>query len=99
MIQAALNEVGIDFPHPGEVIEPGPYSFRIAAPADAKEVSISIDDEGWRSCRRDDGHWWFDWPGQEAGQGAGDHVAVTRVIEGNGTLLVTQPRLFRVRPR
>lgn len=95
MIQTALKEVGIDFPHPGETIAPGTYSFRIAAPSDAKEVRISIDDEAWQSCRRSDGHWWFDWNNQAAG----DHVAVSRVIENDGSILVTQPRLFRVQPR
>lgn len=96
MIQTALKEVGIDFPQPGETIAAGStYSFRIAAPADAKEVSISIDDEAWHSCRQSDGHWWFDW----SNQNPGNHVAVSRVIENDGSLLVTQPRLFKVQPR
>ena len=95
MIQTQLKEVGIDFPHPGETIAPGSYSFRIAAPADAKEVSLSIDDEAWHPCRQSDGHWWFDWNNEAAG----DHVAVSRVIENDGSMHVTQPRLFRVQPR
>lgn len=95
MIQTALKELGIEFPQPGETIAPGAYSFRIAAPADAKEVSISIDDEAWHSCRQSDGRWWFD----SNNEAIGDHVAVSRVIENDGSLHVTQPRLFRVQAR
>jgi membrane protein implicated in regulation of membrane protease activity len=95
MIQTALKEVGIDFPQPGETIAPGEYSFRVAAPVDAQEVRISIDDEAWQACRQSNGHWYFDWNNQSAG----DHVAVSRVIESDGSILVTQPRLFRVQPR
>jgi hypothetical protein len=92
MIQTALKEVGIDYPHAGETIAPGSYSFRISAPADAKEVSISIDDDSWKRCRQSGGSWWFDW----SNSAAGEHVAVSRVIENDGSILVTQPRLFRV---
>jgi hypothetical protein len=92
MIQTQLKEIGIDFPHPGETIVPGSYSFRIAAPADAKEVRLSIDDEAWHPCRQSGGHWWFDW----RNEALGEHVAVSRVIDKDGSLHVTQPRLFRV---
>jgi hypothetical protein len=95
MIQTQLKEVGIDFPQPSETIVPGPYRFRIAAPADAQEVSLSIDDEAWHACRRGDGHWWFD----SDNQAVGDHVAICRVIENDGSLLVAQPRIFVVKAR
>lgn len=95
MIQTELKELSIDFPHPGETIAPGSYSFRIAAPLDAKEVSLSIDDEAWHACRQSEGRWWFDW----SGAAVGDHVAVCRVIECDGSAHLTQPRLFRVQPR
>ena len=94
MIQAPLKTVGIDYPNPGETIATGDYSFRISAPSDAKEVRLSIDDGDWKPCRKDDGHWWFDW----TAQAQGEHIAVSRVIEADGSLLVTQPRLFKVQP-
>lgn len=95
MIQTQLKEIGIDYPHSGEVIAPGQYSFRLSAPADAKEVRLSIDDGPWQLCRDDNGYWWYDWP--EAAPGA--HVAVSRVIEKDGSLILGQPRLFQVNPR
>jgi len=92
MIQTQLKEIGIDYPHSGEVLAPGPYSFRLCAPSDAQEVRLSIDDGPWQSCRADDGHWWFDW--SEATPG--EHVAVSRVIEKDGSLILGQARLFQV---
>lgn len=94
MIQIPLKEIGIEYPHSGETIASGPYSFRICAPADAQEVRISIDDGSWQSCRADNGYWWFDWSASTPGE----HVAVSRVIEKDGSLLLGQPRLFRVQP-
>lgn len=95
MIQAPLKTVGIDYPCTDEAIAPGQnYSIRVTAPADAKEVRISIDDGDWKACRMENGHWWYDW----TAQGEGDHIAVSRVIEADGSMLVTQPRLFKVRP-
>jgi len=94
MIDAPLKTVGIDYPRSGEAIAPGqPYSFRVTAPADAREVRLSIDDGEWLACRNGEGHWWFDW----TAQAEGDHIAVSRVIESDGSMLVTQPLLFKVR--
>ncbi|MBI4425362.1 MAG: hypothetical protein HY554_16655 [Elusimicrobia bacterium] len=95
MIQTQLKEVGIDYPHTGESVAPGAYTFRITAPEDAREVRLSIDDGAWEPCRRENGHWWFDWASREEG----DHVAISRVIEADGSVLVSPPRLFRVEPR
>lgn len=95
MIEAPLKTVGIEYPYASEVIARSQsYSFRISAPVDAKEVRLSIDDEGWQQCRKDDAHWWFDW----TPQAPGEHVAVARVIEADGSLVVAEPRLFKVRP-
>ncbi|MBI2384742.1 MAG: hypothetical protein HYV14_01890 [Elusimicrobia bacterium] len=94
MIQAPLKTVGVDYPRAGETLAPGQdYSFRVTAPSDAKEVRLSIDDGEWKPCRMDAGYWWFDWTPQDEG----DHIAVSRVIEADGSMLVTQPRLFTVR--
>lgn len=93
MIEAPLKTVGLDYPYPGELIARGQtYSFRITAPSDAREVRLSIDDGEWKPCRKDDGHWWFDW----TAEGDGAHIAVSRVIEADGSMIVTQPRLFKV---
>jgi hypothetical protein len=95
MIEAPLKTVGIDYPYAGEMIAEGQsYSFRITAPSDSKEVRLSIDDGEWKPCRKDDGHWWFDW----TAQAQGEHIAVSRVIEADGSMIVTQPRLFKVLP-
>lgn len=95
MIEAPLKTVGIDYPYAGEMIALGQsYSFRITAPADSKEVRLSIDDGEWQPCRKDDGHWWFDW----TAHAQGEHIAVSRVIEVDGSMIVTQPRLFKVQP-
>lgn len=93
MIEAPLKTVGLDYPFAGEQIARGPYSFRITAPSDSREVRVSLDDGPWLACRKDDGHWWFDW----TAEGAGTHLAVARVIEADGSTIVTQPRLFQVR--
>jgi hypothetical protein len=92
MIQTPLKEVGIEYPGAGEMVARGPYSFRISAPSEASEVRVSIDDGPWEPCRADDGRWWFDWSAREPGP----HVAVTRVIEKDGTLILSQPRVFRI---
>lgn len=94
MLQMQLKELGIDYPQHGEALAPGPYSFRITAPADAKEVRLSIDDGEWKPCRVSNGNWWFDLPEPTPGE----HVAVVRVIEADGSLIVSQPRLFQVKP-
>lgn len=94
MLQTHLKELGIDYPQPGQEINSGPYSIRITAPADSREVRLSIDDGPWQPCRKEDGHWWFDWSAEDPGE----HVAVTRVIEEDGSLIVGQPRLFAVKP-
>lgn len=92
MIQTLLKEVGIEYPNPNETISRGPYSFRVCAPSEASEVRISIDDGPWQQCRAENGHWWYDW----SADFPGDHVAVTRVIEKDGALILSQPRLFKV---
>ena len=92
MLQMPLKELGIDYPQAGEEIAAGAYSFRVTAPADAREVRISIDDGPWLVCRPTDGHWWLDCPNEP-----GMHIAVTRVIQADGSMLVSQPRFFRVR--
>jgi hypothetical protein len=92
MINMRLKEVGIDLPHPNETLPRGPYRFRVTAPADAREVRISIDDGPWQPCRHDQAHWHMDW----ASVATGEHVAVARLIEADGSMMVTQPRLFRI---
>lgn len=95
MIQTQLKEIGIDHPRHEETVAQGPYSFRLSAPLDAQEVRLSIDDGPWQPCRADGGHWWFDW--SEAAPG--EHLAVSRVIEKDGSLILGQPRVFRVEAR
>jgi hypothetical protein len=95
MIQAQLKEVGVNYPQANETIEPGHYSFKVTAAEDAKEVRLSIDDGAWQPCRYDNGFWWYDCQNEAPGT----HVAVTRVIQADGSLILGQPRLFNVKSR
>jgi hypothetical protein len=95
MTQSALKEIGLDYPRPEETVKAGTYTFRLTAPADTREVRVSVDDGPWMSCRRSDGRWWFD-ANLDA---VGEHFAIGRVVLGDGSLIVISPRLFRVHPR
>lgn len=92
MIETPLNEIEIEYPRVEETIPSGPYSFRIRAQADAREVRLCIDDGPWQSCRADGGHWWFDWSSSTSGE----HIAVSRVIKNDGSVILGQPHPFRV---
>lgn len=61
----AAEGIAMIYPGEGEVLDSSRCRFLIDAPD--RPVEIAIDGEGWRSCRRGDGHWWLDWAGLEAG--------------------------------
>lgn len=84
----------IDYPQQDEAIEPGHYSFRIAASI-ATSVDISIDKGPWQTCRHSIGYWWYDWTGYDEGP----HEAIVRTPEPNGRFLISAPRRFSVTPK
>ena len=64
--------LAVEYPQEGEVVSSSRYTFRIDA--DAPRVEIAIDGGDWRSCRRSDEYWWFDWSDYESGR----HQAMVR---------------------
>ncbi len=51
--------VVIDYPKDGDKILPHQYTIRIGA--SEGNVEISIDDQPWQPCRKNQGYSWFDW--------------------------------------
>jgi hypothetical protein len=72
------ERISVDYPHEGELIASSCCTFQIDAPQ--RTVEIAIDGDGWRSCRRRDGCWWYDWPCAEPGR----HQALVRCAGAGG---------------
>lgn len=53
------DQLIIDYPKEGEILNPKHYAVRISA-SDG-EVELSIDGSDWISCRKSVGYYWFDW--------------------------------------
>ena len=68
----AAERISVDYPFEGETIGSSRCTFQIDAPG--RGVAIAIDGDGWRSCRRSDGRWWYDWSCGEPGR----HQAIVR---------------------
>lgn len=68
----AVQGIAVIYPGEGEVIAASRCRFLIDAPD--RRVEIAVDGDGWRSCRRGDGYWWFDGSGLEPGR----HQALVR---------------------
>ncbi|MBI4346228.1 MAG: hypothetical protein HY553_05195 [Elusimicrobia bacterium] len=81
------TEVAVEFPQRGEVVRSPEYSLRVAAPAEAETVEVSIDGGEFRRCRFDGGRWWFDW----ANYGSGYHTAVVRARFHGGYVATFPP--------
>ncbi|MBI3297181.1 MAG: hypothetical protein HYZ75_03390 [Elusimicrobia bacterium] len=86
----SVRSVRIEFPHENEVLSGRHYTLSIAAPAACLDVSVCIDQGEWRACRESLGLWWFDWEGFDAGE----HSAVARVRMAEGTVLLSETRIF-----
>ena len=83
----------IEYPREGETITSPRYIFRIDASA---RVEIAIDGDDWRSCRRSDDYWWFDWSDYDSGRHQAIVCSVPRAGEEPATrtcrFLVELPR-------
>lgn len=78
----------IEYPRSGETVVSPTYTLRIAAPAAVEAVDVSIDQGPWRRCRKDVGHWWYDW----SGYADGEHEIIARTRGRNGRWLMSAPR-------
>lgn len=88
-----LLPVRVDFPKESETIVGADYSFRVVAPEASVSADVCIDQGEWLKCRHAVGFWWFDWRPTEAGE----HELVARVRGADGTVLVSEPRIFFVK--
>jgi len=53
------DQITIDYPKEGEILNPRHYAIRISA--GNGEVEVSIDGSDWIACRQCVGYHWFDW--------------------------------------
>ena len=74
----AATRIAVEYPQEGEIITSSSYTFRIDG--NAARVEIAIDGGDWRSCRRSDDFWWFDWSDYDSGR----HQAMVRVAPPAG---------------
>lgn len=88
-----LLPVRVEFPAENETIVSTAYTFRILAPEGAVTVDVSINQGEWRPCREALGLWWHDWNTE----GDGEYEAVARARENDGTVTVSEPRIFFVK--
>jgi hypothetical protein len=86
-------KLAIDYPQQDETITSDRYTIRVDAPEAARTVEVSVDQGDWQACRRASGYWWYDWSGYDDGE----HVAVARLICGEGRKAKAEPREFFVR--
>lgn len=85
-------QASIDFPQENETVTSPCYTLRIAAPADAERVEVSIDDGDWRLCREAGGHFWYDWSNYANGR----HEATIRIQPRGSRRVAVETRGFNV---
>lgn len=88
----ALTRPQIEYPQPDETVLSLEYTFRIAAPAEAEGVDVSINQGPWLACRKDVGYWWFDW----SEYAEGEHEVIARTRGKDGRWRMSQPHEFAV---
>ena len=88
-----LLPVRVEFPAEGETLVSHHYTFRILAPEAAVTVDVCINQGDWLPCREALGLWWYDWNTD----GDGEYEAVARVRQQDGTVMVSEPRIFFVK--
>jgi hypothetical protein len=92
-IMRRLLPVRVDYPKENESIVGADYSFRVVAPEASVTADVCIDQGEWQKCRHAVGFWWFDWSRTDEGE----HEVVARVRGSDGTVLVSEPRIFFVK--
>ena len=89
-MKTAIAEIRpeIEYPQHDEIIVSRGYSLRIAGPAAAEAMDISIDQGPWVACRKEVGYWWYDW----SGYADGEHAVIARTHGLNGRWRMSAPR-------
>ncbi len=84
----------ISITHPGkkETVSHPSYTLQVAVAEPAASVEILIDEGGWQPCREALGLWWYDWSGYHASE----HKAVARLHRPDGTIALSELRIFEV---
>ena len=88
-----LLPVRVEFPQEGETVVSPEYTFRILAPEATVTVDVCVNQGDWLPCREAVGLWWHDWNTE----GDGEYEVVARVRQGDGTVMVSEPRIFFVK--
>lgn len=87
---AVLAPLAVDYPVQNERINSFEYTVRVSAPETAESVDVSIDQGAWKSCRKAEGFWWYDWSGFDNGE----HELIARTPGKNGRFLMSAPVEF-----
>ena len=87
------SKVSVTHPRKKETISHPSYTIQVAVDEPAAGVEILIDEGDWQPCREALGLWWYDWSGYRASE----HKAVARLRRPDGTITLSEPRLFEVR--
>jgi hypothetical protein len=90
--QTAEGRPEIEYPREDETLVSPTYTMRVAAPASAEGLDVSIDQGPWRACRKDVGYWWYDW----SDYADGEHELITRIRGRNGRWRMSAPRRITV---
>jgi hypothetical protein len=91
---ASRKSKSISIAHPAkkETVAHPTYTFQVAAAEPATSVELLIDEGGWQPCREALGLWWYDWSGYHASE----HKAVARLHRPDGTIALSELRIFEV---
>ena len=90
-----VASVRVEFPKEHETVSGPDYTFSIFAPQDSASVDLCIDKGDWLACRESVGLWWYDWSGFDDGE----YEAVARIRKADGTVLLSERRIFSVKRR
>ena len=92
-MQTMIQEtaVAVEFPKHGEIVRSEEYSIRVAAPAEAERVDLSVDGGPFQPCRYDEGRWREDSADYGTGYGTGYHTAVVRARFNSGFVATFPP--------
>lgn len=85
--------IKVGFPRDGEIIDNATYTLQILTREEASSVDVCFNQGEWLPCRESLGLWWFDWSGYESGE----HEVMARMRKTDGTLLISDPRIFWVK--
>ena len=88
-----LLPVRVEFPLENEALDGPSYTFRLIAPAAAVTVDVCVNQGDWLPCLEALGLWWHDWDVTDTGE----YAVVARARQEDGTVTVSEPRIFFVK--